>query len=167
MHSDFKSGTDYSVHITGAQSVDITSDAVLTGDFKLEGIIPLKFTCAVCGAECKITIPIIGKDIDVNLPDCPISGMSIKNDTTVTMAAVPVALSAKGTLTITQGGTTLLDMSTSITATTSDNPLKEEVEQMLGPVEKKAMHVQALNYMYEKASRQLKEFAGIGGAQLA
>ena len=51
----------------------------------MDKIIPLKVSCAVCGDCCEFTI--VGKNIKVPLPACPIKAQSLHNETTHTVAS--------------------------------------------------------------------------------
>lgn len=83
---------------------DLAEGSTIAIDAKLDNIIPFKAECAACGANCSITVPVIKKTFDIQMPDCPISATELKNVTTVTLPAkspVPIALSAKGSITVT------------------------------------------------------------------
>jgi hypothetical protein len=83
---------------------DITS-GTLSVDLKVNGIIPFKFDCPVCGANCTITIPIVGTKETFALPPCPISSKNIPAATTAfTLPAknpLGVGASIAGSITIT------------------------------------------------------------------
>merc|ERR1711988_91556 len=73
-------------------------------DAKVDGFLPFKASCAVCGAPCTITIPVVKKTITINMPACPLKGGNHATTLSVTLPTkdpVPVKTTAKGTVTIT------------------------------------------------------------------
>eukprot|EP01065_Artemidia_motanka_P048778 TRINITY_DN794_c0_g1_i1.p1 TRINITY_DN794_c0_g1~~TRINITY_DN794_c0_g1_i1.p1 ORF type:complete len:523 (+),score=203.80 TRINITY_DN794_c0_g1_i1:64-1632(+) len=92
-----------------------TTQALPTGtvalDLKIDGLIPFKASCKVCGENCTITVPVVKKTVSFYPGDCPIKAQTYKNNTPVTIPAAPSTLpktSVKGTATLTDGsGATL------------------------------------------------------------
>jgi len=128
-------GSTYTAHLELEQNGDITQGSTFAADFKLDRFIPFKFSCALCGANCSITVPIIRKTVSFTLPDCPISGLSFDNTTDITLPADPglPQTSVSGSVTAKGAtGTTIADISIDgkITATLQDmGPVIEEHER--------------------------------------
>eukprot|EP00756_Hemistasia_phaeocysticola_P033856 Hpha_TRINITY_DN16488_c1_g10::TRINITY_DN16488_c1_g10_i1::g.163209::m.163209/K01373/CTSF; cathepsin F len=109
--SDQYGSNDCTLQWGGA--VDITYDVALTQDFpsgsvsadmKIDGLISWKPSCKVCGENCTLKIPVIGKEISFATPACPIPATTLSNTTTQTLPAAPSGLpktSVKGTLSVT------------------------------------------------------------------
>jgi hypothetical protein len=79
---------------------DITADFKLSVSAKVNNIIPFKVDCAMCGADCEITIPIIKKKITVTFPPCPIKADTYTGSTVLVLPAkapVPLKVSFTGT----------------------------------------------------------------------
>jgi hypothetical protein len=95
----------------------ITTGSTLSVDLKAS-IIPLKFDCAACGANCTFTIPIINKKVSVALPPCPINPAAMHGTKSITLPAkspLPIKIDAKGTITLTNGdGTVVADVSVNV-----------------------------------------------------
>merc|ERR1711939_918521 len=82
---------------------DVTS-GTLAIDAKIDGFLPFKASCAVCGTPCTITIPVVKKTITIKMPPCPIKGKGYSTTLSVTLPTkdpVPVKTTAAGTITIT------------------------------------------------------------------
>jgi hypothetical protein len=86
---DFKWGMAYSGHALIKEAGDITTGATFGADCKVERIIPFKFSCPLCGGDCSIKIPVVGKTVSFTLPDCPLHSLSLDNSTTITLPADP------------------------------------------------------------------------------
>ena len=98
---DLEWGAEYTVHADVALTNDLTAGSRVEGDFKLEGLIPFKFSCPLCGGDCTVKVPIVGKEITVTMPDCPLSGLSYDDAKTFTLPAkspLPAEISAKGNI---------------------------------------------------------------------
>jgi hypothetical protein len=96
---DFKWGTAYSGHALIKEAADVTGGS-FSADMKVERIIPFKFTCPLCGGDCSIKIPVVGKTISFTMPDCPLHALVLDNSTTITLPADPgiPAAGVKGSL---------------------------------------------------------------------
>lgn len=119
---DFAWGTAYSGSATIKQSGDVTTGATFSGDLKVERIIPFKFSCPACGGDCSIKIPVIGKTVTFTMPDCPLSGLSLDNSTTVTLPADPgiPAAGVKGKISAADAsGATILDVDINVALKTT------------------------------------------------
>jgi len=84
-------------------ATDIVAGHSFTVDLHLDTFIPFKFTCAVCGANCSISIPIVKQDVTFALPACPLPAGPLKMTTTLALPAtspVPIKASAKGKVTV-------------------------------------------------------------------
>lgn len=68
--------------------------------------LPLKFSCAACGATCEFKVPIIGKQVSIKLPDCPIPATAMNNSTKITLPSkspLPLDVKVTGSVTVTNG----------------------------------------------------------------
>lgn len=94
-------------------SIDVTYDVELDEDLdegstvaidvKLDGLIPFKASCPLCGKNCTITIPIIKQTVSFYIADCPISQAQLKNTTSIvlpTKSPVPIKISLSGSATV-------------------------------------------------------------------
>jgi hypothetical protein len=112
---DLQWGTNYTVDVDATLAEDIVSGHSFTVDLKLDGLIPFKFTCALCGANCSITIPLIKQDVTFSMPACPLAAGPLKMTATLPLPAtspVPIKASVKGTVTVQDpSGTTVADVS--------------------------------------------------------
>merc|ERR1711907_281387 len=78
----------------------------LTLDAKVDGFLPFKASCALCGTPCTITIPVVKKTVTIKMPDCPIKGQGYSTTLSVTLPTkdpIPVKTSIAGTATVTSG----------------------------------------------------------------
>lgn len=69
---DLDWGKEYDVTYNVSLERPITTGSKLSVDLKAS-IIPLKFDCAACGGNCTFKIPIVGKEVNIALPPCPIA----------------------------------------------------------------------------------------------
>lgn len=58
-------------------SVDLGPKSYIEVDMKIDRFVPYHIKCPVCGTKCAIKIPVLEKEIDINLPPCPIKSSSI------------------------------------------------------------------------------------------
>ena len=97
-------GTNYTLEAKAHLPEAIGEGAKLEVDVKIDYLLPLKFTCAVCGATCEFTIPLIGKKVSLKLPACPLApaGAFAKHVVLPIPAKDPVALgvSVGGSVTV-------------------------------------------------------------------
>mmetsp|Transcript_45842 Transcript_45842/g.73735 ORF Transcript_45842/g.73735 Transcript_45842/m.73735 type:complete len:152 (-) Transcript_45842:214-669(-) len=79
-------------------------------DMKVDGIIPFKFTCPVCGTTCTVTIPIVKQTTSFQLPDCPVTGDFNLVEPIALPSKSPIGVSsgAKGTVQVTNGAGTVV-----------------------------------------------------------
>lgn len=93
---------------------DLASGSKIDVDLTVDGFIPFKFSCDACGADCKVTVPIVQKTFDIKMPACPIAAKTLKDKVTKAIPAaspVPVKASLKGNVKVSDAsGTTVLDM---------------------------------------------------------
>tara|TARA_B110000208_G_C11564291_1_gene356543 strand:+ start:35 stop:598 length:564 start_codon:yes stop_codon:yes gene_type:complete len=125
---DLAWGKEYDVTYNVSLERPITTGAKLTVDLKAS-IIPLKFDCAACGANCTFKVPIVNKDINIALPPCPIKPAALMNKKSVTLPAkspLPIKLDVKGSITLTNGdGTVIADLSVDIGLDKMDEEAEE------------------------------------------
>eukprot|EP01062_Namystynia_karyoxenos_P014400 TRINITY_DN1518_c0_g1_i3.p1 TRINITY_DN1518_c0_g1~~TRINITY_DN1518_c0_g1_i3.p1 ORF type:complete len:563 (+),score=254.98 TRINITY_DN1518_c0_g1_i3:73-1689(+) len=126
-------GQSYTVAIDATLTQDIPTGTA-AADMKIDGLIPFKASCKICGENCTVTIPIVSKSFTFYPGDCPIKAGSIKNTTTAAIPAAPSGLpktSVKGSVTVTDGsGATqaVVDVTASIDSSVSSfvtMPLKK------------------------------------------
>ena len=93
---------------------DVVAGHKFTVDAHVDTFVPFKFTCAICGANCSITIPIVKKSVSFALPPCPIKAGPLKLTQTVALPSsspVPIKAKAKGKVTVTDpSGATVADV---------------------------------------------------------
>lgn len=58
--------------LSGSLPYDLVEGDLVIGDFRIDEMTPLTFTCNVCGRPCTISIPVINQEIEVDTPKCPI-----------------------------------------------------------------------------------------------
>ena len=100
----FDWGTNYTAAVVANLPEEVGEGATLNVDVKIDGLLPLKFSCAVCGAVCEFTIPLIGQKVSLPLPACPLVAAG-PVDTSLTLpmpekSPFAIALSLKGDVTI-------------------------------------------------------------------
>eukprot|EP01062_Namystynia_karyoxenos_P014403 TRINITY_DN1518_c0_g1_i6.p1 TRINITY_DN1518_c0_g1~~TRINITY_DN1518_c0_g1_i6.p1 ORF type:complete len:563 (+),score=216.43 TRINITY_DN1518_c0_g1_i6:73-1689(+) len=98
-------GQSYTVAIDATLTQDIPTGTA-AADMKIDGLIPFKASCKICGENCTVTIPIVSKSFSFYPGDCPIKAGAIKNTTTAAIPAAPSGLpktSVKGTVTVKDG----------------------------------------------------------------
>lgn len=111
---DFKWGQALDVSINGTLAQDLTSTAKFEVDAKLDNIIPLKFSCAVCGQNCSFEVPVVKEKVNFPMPPCPISKTNIAKSFSVNLPAkspVPINVKVKGTVTVNDGAADILVVS--------------------------------------------------------
>jgi len=109
---DFHWGDALNIKAGATFDEDVTGGS-LAVDLKVDGILPLKTSCAICGANCTVTVPIVKKTITFAMPPCPLAKANVPFAITkaVTLPAkspVPISAKVTGTVTATdQSGNTL------------------------------------------------------------
>jgi len=99
----FNWGSSYTIDVKGDLPSDIEKGSKMVADLKVS-IFPWKFECALCGATCEVTVPIVGKKISIPFPDCPIKGRTISRSGSLDLPAdspVPIQAELKGDITFT------------------------------------------------------------------
>lgn len=101
-------GSTYGLSFDVELEKPLDKSASFTLDLKLDGLIPFKATCAVCGQDCTLKVPIIGKTIVIPLGQvpCPISAAGLKNAIQIPLPAtdpIPLKVSVAGTVTLNDG----------------------------------------------------------------
>eukprot|EP00472_Partenskyella_glossopodia_P004945 CAMPEP_0197533086 /NCGR_PEP_ID=MMETSP1318-20131121/42208_1 /TAXON_ID=552666 /ORGANISM="Partenskyella glossopodia, Strain RCC365" /LENGTH=136 /DNA_ID=CAMNT_0043089857 /DNA_START=537 /DNA_END=947 /DNA_ORIENTATION=+ len=83
----------------------LNGNASFTADLKIDGLIPFKFSCPMCGSNCTIKVPVVGKEESFAMPPCPIKGkMTLtKSFQMPSKSMVPIKTGAKGTTTLVDG----------------------------------------------------------------
>eukprot|EP01065_Artemidia_motanka_P049646 TRINITY_DN8290_c0_g1_i1.p1 TRINITY_DN8290_c0_g1~~TRINITY_DN8290_c0_g1_i1.p1 ORF type:complete len:542 (+),score=223.40 TRINITY_DN8290_c0_g1_i1:88-1713(+) len=111
-------GTSYDVSIDATLTQAIPSGSV-AADLKIDGLIPFKASCKICGENCTITIPVVKKTISFYPGDCPIAAQTYKNTTSVAVPAAPSTLpktSVKGKVSVSDntGVVAVVDVTASV-----------------------------------------------------
>jgi hypothetical protein len=116
-----KWGDSLKVSLNATLPHDLTADYSVIVKAKVNNIIPFDVTCAICGVDCTVTIPIIKKKLTIKLPPCPIKAATYLNSTTVVLPAkapVPLKVSATGTGSVQDSkGNVVADVSVSLEVT--------------------------------------------------
>jgi hypothetical protein len=78
---------------------DLTHGSKIAVDATLDGVLPLKFTCAACGANCTFTIPILSIPVNFAMPPCPVAKFTAADTVPLTLpdknpAGVPISVKA-------------------------------------------------------------------------
>jgi hypothetical protein len=108
-------GETYAITINAELDDDLDKNTKLNINAKLDGLIPFKLRCAVCGVNCTFTIPIVKKTVTIPFGDvpCPIKGGTFDKTLSVTLPAkdpVPIKVSFTAEVTLTDdSGTTVVD----------------------------------------------------------
>merc|ERR1711981_1483522 len=95
---------------------DLNSKTMLNVKLTLDGIIPFKIDCAICGVDCEFTVPIIKKKVTIPFSNvtCPIKAGKVNEVVSVTLPAkdpVPLKISFAGEATVVDdSGTSLGDL---------------------------------------------------------
>jgi hypothetical protein len=98
---DLKWNTNYTATINANLNQALYGNSTFTVDLKVDKIISFKFSCAVCGAPCTFTVPVVKKTVTLDLPDCPIPAGAFNSTQTFALPAtspVPVKTGAAGTV---------------------------------------------------------------------
>ena len=82
---DLDWGATYTIDYGAELTKDIGDGDKVSLDLTLEGFIPFKAECNLCGQPCTITIPIVKQTITIDLPDCPIKATSLRDSAIVTL----------------------------------------------------------------------------------
>lgn len=111
---DFKWGQKLDASVNGTLAQDLTSTAKFTVDAKVDKIIPLKFSCAMCGQNCSFEIPIVKQAVSFPMPPCPIQKENIAQSFSVTLPAtspVPITVNVEGSVTVNDGSADIVVVS--------------------------------------------------------
>lgn len=100
-HCDVHWGSSYTIDYDVALNKDVEAGSTFTADVTLDGVVPYKFSCALCGEDCTITVPIIKKTYSFTMPPCPISATGLKGNITQALPStspVPLKIGFKGNI---------------------------------------------------------------------
>ena len=125
---DIKWGAQESVTYNVSLTKPITQGATIDVDLKAS-FLPLKFSCAACGDTCKFKVPIIGKEVSIKLPDCPIKAQGLANTAKFSLPSkspLPLDVKLTGSITVTNG-----DKSVVVKAEVDVDAGKEEQQEDL------------------------------------
>ena len=107
---DLKWGSTYSVNYNVSLTEPITKGSTVEVDLKAS-FLPLKFNCAACGDTCEFKVPIIGKQVSIKLPDCPIKATSLGDTKKITLPSkspLPLDLKVTGSVTVKNGDSSVV-----------------------------------------------------------
>jgi hypothetical protein len=65
-------GDDMGGILSGSLPYDLVDGDFIIGDFRIDEMTPLTFTCNICGQPCRISIPVIKQELQFDTPQCPI-----------------------------------------------------------------------------------------------
>ena len=103
-------GQSYKANITANLSKTLTTKSKISWDIE-SPLLKLRGSCAACGKDCSIKIPIIGQLVPIPMPPCPLKAQTLTELEPFTLPPLdPVALGVKFTGTVTgtdDGGSTL------------------------------------------------------------
>merc|ERR1712070_68280 len=94
----FSWGQKLGLTLNTTLAADVASGTIAI-DAKIDGFLPFKASCAVCGEPCTITIPVVKKTITIKLPACPLKGGNHATTLSVTIPTtdpVPIKVTATG-----------------------------------------------------------------------
>jgi len=106
-------GMNNTVDVNAVLGEALTAKSKINYDIKV-GLIPLKGSCAICGADCVFIIHIIKYNVTIALPPCPVSAQTFKTSAPfqVPDIKVPAPFKASGTATLTDDdGNVILQIS--------------------------------------------------------
>lgn len=103
----FQWGDNITGSVSGKLGHDLDKGSKFTVDLKVDKIIKWSFTCAVCGANCTTTIPVIDEKITIALPDCPIKAVELTEE--LFNATLPLTSPTKGVKVTATGPITIFD----------------------------------------------------------
>jgi hypothetical protein len=117
---DFKWGSLISGSVGGKLGHDLETGSKFSVDLKVDKLISWKFTCALCGANCTTTIPVVDQPFTFSTPPCPIQAFEKAeqqfNATLPATSPVPVKVTATGPITFTDAkGKTVLSVKLDLT----------------------------------------------------
>lgn len=106
-------GSTYNITYDLELDEDLNSKTNLNIHLTLDGLIPFKVSCAICGVDCEFTVPIIKKKIVIPLSKvaCPVKAGSVSGTVPLVLPAndpVPLKVSMTGEVTFTDDAGTLL-----------------------------------------------------------
>ena len=134
-------GSSLTIAIDATLGAPITKGSTFSVDAKVDGLIPFSFSCPLCGANCTIKIPVVGKTVSFPLPPCPIASGALKKTLTVALPAkspIPVKTSVKGSASAKDAsGATLA--SVSFTATIGPSAVTVDTTEILTLTERTDM----------------------------
>ena len=99
----FDWGATYTGQATLNSTQDIIAGSKLVVDTKVDRLLPFKFECDACGADCTVTVPVISKTVTFTLPPCPLKALQIAQAFNFSLPAdspVPAKTTVKGTVAI-------------------------------------------------------------------
>eukprot|EP01063_Lacrimia_lanifica_P020334 TRINITY_DN27662_c0_g1_i1.p1 TRINITY_DN27662_c0_g1~~TRINITY_DN27662_c0_g1_i1.p1 ORF type:complete len:174 (+),score=58.24 TRINITY_DN27662_c0_g1_i1:55-576(+) len=102
-----KWGTNYTVNYDATLPKAIDEGFKVNVDATIDSLLPLKFSCAACGADCTFTVPVVGKQVTIPAVACPlVPAGETKGSKVVPLPAkspLPVGASMKGSVTLVDG----------------------------------------------------------------
>lgn len=132
---DFHWGDSVTLSLSGNLAKPLAAGSKIAIDAKLDGFIPFKASCNMCGAPCQIKIPVVKKTVTINVPPCPIPAGPLTYTTKLTLPSkspVPVTTKAKATVTLTDASGAIVaraDVTGEVNSSTEDMSEEEKAEQ--------------------------------------
>ena len=107
--------------VNGKLGHDLEEGSTFHVNLKVDTVIPWKFSCAACGANCTTSVPIVDYPINMAMPPCPISAQELQQ---TLASALPAESPTKGVKVTAKGSVTVKDQN-------SADVLALEVDVML------------------------------------
>jgi len=105
-----------SVKVEGELAEDLDEGDRMEADLKINKFIKFKFSCAVCGQDCTVKVPIIDETITIKSPSCPIN-KNLANSWTLQLpdSGIGIHTNIKGTIKlVTKNDDKLIEVYTNI-----------------------------------------------------
>ena len=71
-HCSFSWGQHVDGNVSAALTKPLQKGSVIDIALRIDRFLPFKQVCPVCGGQCTVEVPVVGKRIDIPLPPCPI-----------------------------------------------------------------------------------------------
>lgn len=88
--------------VTGKLGHNLEEGSLFSVNLKVDTVIPWKFSCAACGANCTTKVPIVDYPLNFAMPPCPVSSGELETAISQALPAESptdgVKVTAKGTV---------------------------------------------------------------------
>jgi hypothetical protein len=92
--------------VTGKLGHNLEKGSTFSVNLKVDTIIPWKFSCPACGANCTTSVPIVDIPLNFAMPPCPISSGELQ---TAISQALPAESPTKGVKVTAKGSVNIKD----------------------------------------------------------